>query len=419
MTIHTPRGVEDILSRDALLYQWIEREASSLFSLYGYKEIRTPMFEKAELFLRSVGEETDVGKQMYIFEDKKGRRLSLRPEATPPVVRAYLQHGLYREFKEWRVYYMGSMFRYERPQAGRSREFRQIGIEAIGEGSPYLDVEVIEMGCQFFKRIGLDNLQLQLNSIGCRKCRPGYEKELRNYLGKNIDNLCATCQRRYQHNILRVLDCKNERCQSVIKGAPWISNYLCRDCDAHFQEVRKGLKALGIKFIINPHLVRGLDYYTRTIFEIISPLLGAQNTFCAGGRYDDLIEELGGPSIPGMGFAMGVERTLIALKKQGKEVSLPSSPLIYIATIDKESWKVGYQLADLLRSKGIRAQMNLSEKSLSSQLKFANKRGIRWVIILGDEEIKENKVILKDMELGDQRKLRWQELEKFSEKLRS
>jgi len=419
MTIHTPRGVEDILPREVLLYQWIEREASSLFSLYGYEEVRTPIFEKAELFLHSLGEETDVGKQMYIFEDKKGRKLSLRPEATAPVVRAYLQHKLYRELKEWKVYYMGSMFRYERPQAGRSREFRQIGIEAIGEGSPYLDVEVIEMGYRFFKRIGLDNLHLQLNSIGCKKCRPFYERKLRDYLGKNIDNLCTTCQGRYQHNILRVLDCKNKRCQSVIKRAPWIGNYLCQDCDAHFQEVREGIKALGIKFGINPHLVRGLDYYTRTIFEITSSLLGAQNTFCAGGRYDDLIEELGGPSIPAMGFAIGVERTLIALKRQGKEVSSKSSSLIHIATIGKENWRVGYQLANLLRSKGIRIRMNLSGRSLSSQLKFANKRGIRWIMILGDEEIKENKVILKDMESGEQQRLKWEELDKISEKIRS
>ena len=416
--IHTPRGVEDILPQEARLYQWIEREASFLFSLYGYEEIRTPIFEKTELFLRSLGEETDVGKQMYIFEDKKGRRLCLRPEATAPVVRAYLQHKLYRELKEWKVYYTGSMFRYERPQAGRSREFRQIGIEAIGEESPHLDVEVIEMAWQFFKRIGLDNLQLQLNSIGCKKCRPSYERELRDYLEKNINSLCATCQRRYQYNILRVLDCKNEMCQSVVKGAPRIGDYLCRDCDAHFQEVRKELESFGIEFSLAPHLVRGLDYYTRTIFEITSPSLGAQDALCAGGRYDDLIEELGGPSIPAMGFAMGVERILIALRKRGEETFPRSPSLVYIATLNKEGWRAGYRLAGLLRSKGIRTQLNSSERSLSSQLKLADRREIRWVMILGDEEIKNNRVILKDMDSGAQQKLRWKELDKFSEELR-
>ncbi|MEA3485465.1 MAG: histidine--tRNA ligase [Candidatus Aerophobetes bacterium] len=419
MTIHAPRGVEDILPRDALLYQWIEREASSLFSLYGYEEIRIPIFEKAELFLHSLGEETDVGKQMYIFKDKKGRRLCLRPEATAPVIRAYLQHKLYRELKKWKVYYMGSMFRYERPQAGRSREFRQIGIEAIGEENPHLDVEVIEMGYQFLKRVKLSNFHLHLNSIGCRKCRPLYEEKLRDYLGKNINSLCTTCQRRYRYNILRVLDCKNERCQPVIKGAPRIEKYLCQNCQAHFNEVKKELNALGIEFRLNPHLVRGLDYYTRTIFEFTSTLLGGQDTLCAGGRYDELIEELGGPSIPAMGFAIGVERILIALSKQGEGIPSKSPSLIYIATIGRESWRIGYQLANLLRSKGIKAQLSLSERSLSSQLKFANKRRIRWVIILGDEEIKKRKVILKDMNSGSQQELGWEELEKFDEEFRS
>jgi len=417
--IRSPRGVEDILPSEISRYQWIEKEASSLFSLYGYEEVRTPIFEKTELFLRSLGEETDAGKQMYVFKDKKGRSLALRPEATAPVARAYLQHNLYGKIREWRVYYLGSMFRYERPQAGRYREFRQIGIETIGEESPYLDVEIIEMGCQFFKRIGLDNLQLQLNSIGCRKCRPSYEKRLRDYLVKNLNNLCSTCQRRSQYNILRVLDCKNERCQSVIKRAPWIGRYLCPDCKVHFQKVREGLEALNIKFSINPHLVRGLDYYTRTIFEITSSLLGAQNTFCAGGRYDDLIEALGGPSVPAMGFAIGVERVLIALKEEGGKIPIRGVPLIYIATMDREDWRTGYELANLLRLKGIRAQLNPSERKLSSQLRFADKKGIRWVAILGGEETDKGRVILRDMESGSQRKVGWEEIEKSIEELKS
>jgi len=417
--IRSPRGVEDILPSQVSQYQWIEKEASSLFSLYGYEEVRTPIFERAELFLRSLGEETDAGKQMYIFQDKKGRRLALRPEATAPVVRAYLQHNLYGKTREWRVYYLGSMFRYERPQAGRYREFRQIGIEAIGEGSPYLDVEIIEMAHQFFKRVGLDKVELQLNSIGCRKCRPFYEEKLREYLKKNMDRLCPTCQRRYQYNVLRVLDCKNENCQLVIREAPWIGEYLCEDCSSHFQSVKEGLKDLGIKFQINPHLVRGLDYYTRTIFEIISPVLGAQNAICSGGRYDDLIEELGGPSVPAMGFAMGVERVLLALREEKKGIPYKRLPLIYIATLGREGWRAGYELANLLRLKEIRVQLNTSKRKLSSQLSFAAKRGIRWVMILGEEEVEKRRVILRDMNSGTQKELEWEKLEENIEEIKS
>ena len=415
--IHSPRGVEDLLPQQTLQYQWIEKEAAFLFSLYGYEEIRIPTFERTELFLRSLGKETDAGKQMYTFKDKKGRSLSLRPEATASVVRAYLQHKLYGHSGEWKVYYMGPMFRYERPQAARLREFRQIGVEAIGEISPQLDVEVIEIGAEFFKKIGLANFHIQLNSIGCKRCRPVYEDRLKEYLKLNLTNLCSNCRRRYQYNILRVLDCKKKECQLTIKRAPVIGDYLCEDCQNHFKKVRTGLRDAHIKFSIDPHLVRGLDYYTRTIFEIVSSLLGPQATICAGGRYDDLVEELGGPSIPAIGFAIGVDRLLVALKKEHKELHPQYSSVIHIATLDQEGLTVGYCLARILRGQGIRTRVNFSLKSLSAQLKIADKRRARWVMIVGEKEVEEGKFILRDMESGHQEKIGWDEVKHLDRRL--
>jgi len=419
MMIHTPRGVEDILPYQSPKYQWMEKEASSLFHLYGYEEIRVPTFENAELFLRSVGKETDVGKQMYIFNDKKGRSLSLRPEATASVARAYIQHRLYEKRGDWRVYYIGPMFRYERPQAGRLREFRQIGVEVLGEAAPQLDVEIIEMVCQFFKRLGLANFNVQLNSIGCKKCRPEYEKILKEYLKRNMGSLCSVCQKRYEYNILRILDCKEEGCQKVIEKAPLLRDHLCESCQIHFERVKMGLEDIGIKFNLNPHLVRGLDYYTRTTFEISIPSLEAQNAICGGGRYDDLVEELGGPSTPGIGFSIGVERLLVALEKEGMEFFPKNSPAIYVITVGEESQKMGYYLVNLLRSKGIKAFMSFSRNSLSSQLRLANRKEVRWAIIIGEEEVNKEKLILKDMESGKQREIEWKKLEEFSQNLNS
>ena len=415
--IHSPRGVEDLLPQQTLQYQWIEKEASFLFSLYGYEEIRIPTFERSELFLRSLGKETDAGKQMYTFKDKKGRSLSLRPEATASVVRAYLQHKLYGDSGEWKVYYMGPMFRYERPQAARLREFYQIGVEVIGEISPHLDVEVIEMGWEFFKKIGLVNFSIQLNSIGCKRCRPAYENQLRQYFELNLADLCSNCRRRYQYNVLRVLDCKKKECQLIIKNSPVIGECLCEDCQNHFGKVKKGLKDAGIAFSIDPHLVRGLDYYTRTIFEIVSSLLGPQATICAGGRYDDLVEELGGPSIPAIGFAIGVDRLLIALKKEHRELHPQYSSVIHIATLDEEGLTVGYSLARILRGQGIRTRVNFSLKSLSAQLKIADKRRVRWVMIVGGKEVEEGKFILRDMESGHQEKIGWDEAKDLDRRL--
>lgn len=415
--ILSPRGVEDILPDRTHQYQWLEKKASSLFSLYGYDEIRIPIFERTDLFLRSVGKETDAGKQMYTFFDKKGRKLSLRPEATVSVVRAYLQHKLDKQPREWRVYYMGPMFRYERPQAARLREFRQIGVEVIGQVNPYLDVEVIDMGSRLFKEIGFVDFNIQLNSIGCKECRPSYEEKLKEYFENNLSDLCSVCQRRTQYNTLRVLDCKNKQCKSVIGEAPLVGDYLCEDCRRHFERVKMGLEDAGIEFTLNPHLVRGLDYYTRTVFEFITSSLGAQDTLCAGGRYDNLVEQLGGPAIPAMGFAMGMERLLIVLNKNRVQFSSPLALLVYVVPLGESSQSKGYQIAALFRSQGIKTWLDLSERSLSSQLKLADRKRVKWVVIAGEREVKENKFILRDMQSGEQKEVDWGKIKEFAEGL--
>ena len=309
------------------------------------------------------------------------------------------------------------MFRYERPQAGRLREFHQIGVENIGQESPWVDIEIIEMAQRFLKEVGLVNFEIQLNSIGCRKCRPNYQRVLKDYLGENLDSLCSTCQRRYQRNILRVLDCKNPSCQSVINNAPPINLYLCSECKEHFEQVKQGLRTLNISFVINPHLVRGLDYYTRTIFEIVSPYLGAQDAVCAGGRYDNLVSELGGPFTPAIGFAIGSDRLLDNLEKIEAKLSSLTSPKVFIATLNGESQKKGLLLAGLFRSRGVEAIVNFSLKSLSSQLRFAGKEHIPWVLMVGEEEIKEDKYILRNMQTGEQKRMSQDDLEHFSKTL--
>ena len=417
--IHSPRGVEDILPSRISPYQWMEKEASFLFSRYGYEEIRTPIFEQTDLFIRSIGRETDAGKNMYTFQDKKGRSLSLRPEATASIIRAYIQHKLYRDKDLWRVYYMGPMFRYERPQRGRLREFHQIGVETVGEGNPWVDVELVEMVVRFFKGLDLSDFYIRLNSIGCRRCRGTYEKKLKKYLETQLDSLCPVCQQRWELNTLRVLDCKNDECQPIIKEAPEIEGCLCESCRAHFGKVKRGLGEVGVEFTVDPWLVRGLDYYSRTIFEIISGNLGAQDAVCGGGRYDDLVQDLGGPSTPAMGFSIGVERLLEALEKQGIAPLLgKESAVVYIVTLDGRSRVKGYELASVLRSKGVKAELNLSPRGLSSQLKLVNRKKIRWTLILGEKEIREKTVILRDMESGKQETVEWGKWNQMSQKLR-
>lgn len=412
--INAPKGVEDILFPRASYYEEIEKKAGNFFSLYGYKKIMVPTFEKTELFLRSVGQETDVGKQMYTFKDKGGRSISLRPEGTAGIVRAYVEHKIYAKEKNWKVYYAGPMFRYERPQAGRLREFYQIGVECFGEESPWLDVEIIEMAHDFLKGMGLDNIQVQVNSIGCKKCRYKYIEELKVYLGKYLDVLCSTCRRRFRYNPLRILDCKSATCRAVLEKAPRIQDFTCSSCQEHFDKVTGGLCRLKIAHTINPYLVRGLDYYTRTIFEIISSYLGSQDAVCAGGRYDDLVEQLGGPPTPATGFAIGVERLLFSLEKAGVDLSKPAPQGVFMATIGEKSVEEAIQVASIIRSQGIAVKINLTNKGLSSQLKQANRENFSWVLIIGEGEIRKGKFILKNMHSGMQQEIETEEFEVFS-----
>lgn len=416
--IYAPKGVEDILPPRAELYSQIEREAGNFFSLYGYHQIRIPTFEKTELFLRSVGEETDVGKQMYTFKDKGGRSLSLRPEGTAGVVRAYIEHKIYGKEKVWKVWYAEPMFRYERPQAGRLREFYQIGVEYFGEENPWVDMEIIEMAYLFLSKLGMDNIEVQINSIGCKQCRAGYIKQLKIYLKENLSSLCSTCQRRFYSNPLRVLDCKNKTCRAVLQKAPSIEDFLCSSCKQHFDTVKEGLSRLKVPFTVNSHLVRGLDYYTRTIFEFKSFYLGSQDTVCAGGRYDDLIEELGGPSTPAMGFAIGLERLLLTLEKMGRKPSVPSLPCIFVVTLGKSCIEKGVQIARILRSQSILVKVNFTEKGLSAQLKQAGKEGFLWVLIVGENELKNKSYILKNMKSGNQQYINEKDIENISDILR-
>lgn len=412
------KGVEDVLPPKASLYRELTEKAAAIFLRYGYSQIIVPIFEKTQLFLRSVGQETDVGKQMYTFDDRGGRSISLRPEGTAGIARAYIEHKIYAKEKNWKVCYAGPMFRYEKPQAGRLREFYQIGVESFGEESPWIDVEIIDMANHFLKEIGLSNVHVQINSIGCKKCRPEYVAELKVYLEKYLNRLCTTCVRRFTYNPLRILDCKNNSCQTILENAPRIKDFFCLDCKNHFNKVQAGLSKLNVVHTVNDYLVRGLDYYTQTIFEITSSCPGSQNAVCAGGRYDNLVEELGGPNTPAIGFAMGVERLLISLEKAGVELAKPAPLNIFVVTIGRESMGEGMRIAGIIRAQNIQVKVNLAHRGLSDQLKDANKGDFPWVLIVGEEELQKEKFILKNMNSGAQQELKIKNLDLIGNILR-
>jgi len=397
------RGTKDILPDEVSVWQVIEKTCRKLFELYNYKEIRTPIFEATDLFSRSIGSTTDiVSKEMYTFPDRKGRSLTLRPEETAPVVRAGIEHNLLSKDNVTKLYYIGPMFRYERPQAGRQRQFHQAGIEVFGSDDPLVDVEVILLAEQIFNRLMLRDLEVDLNSVGCKECRPEFTKRLKDYFKDKIKDLCEECRKRFDFNPLRILDCKEPSCQKYIEKAPASSETLCLDCKIHFEKVIEGIKVSGIKYKINNRLVRGLDYYTRTTFEVVSKQLGAQNAVCGGGRYDTLVEELGGGPIPAMGFAIGLERLVEIIKTQNSKLKTQNGILLYIVTLGEEAKKIGFDLLIKARKAGISSDMDYLGKSLSSQLKAADRQKARYALIIGEEEIKKSKYILRDMKLASQ-----------------
>jgi histidyl-tRNA synthetase len=406
MTHSIPRGTKDILPSEMPYWHLIENTAKQLFSVYNYKEIRTPIFEHAELFEQVIGQGTDiVEKEMYTFTDKSDRRLTLRPEGTAPIARTIIQHPELTHHQNAKLYYCGPMFRYERPQAGRYRQFHQIGTEYIGEISPEADIEIISMAYRLFESLGLEKLTVMINSIGDEISRPVINEAIRQFLGNTKwleKELCPRCLPRFNQNPLRILDCKNEVCNQYISGLPDIKSLQSTACKDHFHSVVDGLKRLKIPFTVNPFLVRGLDYYTRTTFEIVSQNLGAQNAICGGGRYDALIKRMGGKPLPAIGFAFGVERVMLAL--QAQKITLPEpSPLIFIAPIGYAHFNQGVELLDTLRQAGIKAEMDYTQKEdLKSQLKSANKSNAAYTIIFGEEEAVKKIVIIKNMKTGNQ-----------------
>ncbi len=396
MNFKTLRGMQDILPDDIIIWQFIEQQAKDIFEIYNFQEIRTPILEMAELFLRSIGEDTDiVEKEMYIFDDKKGRKVALRPEGTASVVRAYIEHSLFNLPSPRKFYYIGPMFRYERPQKGRFRQFHQIGVEVFGVKSPSVEAELLYILKNFFEKLKINRLAFEINSIGCKECRQEYKEKLFSFLNDKISFLCNDCQRRFNKNPLRLLDCKVPTCRETLKDTPLILDYLCEECKAHFENFKEELSFLGIEFVINPKIVRGLDYYTKTVFEVTTTMLGAQNAVAAGGRYDDLVEMFGGPSTPAAGFAIGMER-LVELCKQTISIG-HKRQLVYVSYAGKGIEGEARKLSNILRGKGINTETAYEELSLKAQLKRADKIGANWVIIVGEEEMKRNKYIWKNM----------------------
>lgn len=397
-----PRGTEDKLPADIHKWHTVEKITKQVAESFGCKEIRTPTFEHTQLFQRSVGETTDVvQKEMYTFPDKKGRSLTLKPEGTAGAVRAAIEHGLFNNALPLKLYYYTSCFRYEAPQSGRLREHRQFGVEIFGADKPSADAELIALAHEVLTRLGISGLALEINSIGCPDCRAGYLEKLREFYTGHKDILCGTCLDRLDRNPMRLLDCKVPQCRELVKTAPVITEYLCEGCSAHFSSVKSRLTSFGVAFSVNPRLVRGLDYYTQTVFEFISTQIGSQGTVCAGGRYNGLVEELGGQRLSGLGFGMGLERIILVMEAQRLEFEAARQCDIYIASLDEEAGAHAAVLVKQLREYGFWAECDLSGRGLKAQMKYADKLGARFSMVLGNDELTAGKAVLKNMLGGE------------------
>lgn len=399
---HAIKGTGDVLPKEAYRWQFVEKVMLDTARLYGYREIRVPVFEHTEVFSRNVGDTTDVvQKEMYTFDDKGGRSITLRPELTAGVARSSIEHGLIYDALPEKVCYIGGCYRYEKPQAGRLREFHQFGIECIGASSPAADAEIISVANQVLKSVGIEKISLEINSIGCPVCRKKYQEALKEYFKRNINDLCDTCKDRLERNPMRILDCKSPVCSKIASCAPVVIDFLCDECKEHFEGVKAHLDAAGLKYKVNPHIVRGLDYYTRTVFEFVSGDIGAQSTVCGGGRYDGLIEQMGGNHTPALGFGMGIERLLLLLQNQNTEIPADTTCDLYIVPMGNDASVKATALCNILRNDGFEAQTDLCGRSLKAQMKYADKIGAKFTLVLGDNELSGNKAVIKNMKTGD------------------
>ncbi|MCX7921930.1 MAG: histidine--tRNA ligase [Clostridia bacterium] len=406
MLTQAPKGTKDILPSEVYKWQYIEKIIAELCRNYGYKEIRLPVFEHTELFQRGVGDTTDiVQKEMYTFTDKGGRSITLRPEGTAGVVRSYIEHGMASLPQPIKLYYNITAYRYEKMQKGRYREFHQFGVEAFGSEGPGIDIEIISMLIMLFDRLGVKDIALNINSIGCPECRSKYNEALKEYLKDRLENLCETCKTRFERNPLRIIDCKEEKCKTHTVSAPALIEHLCEGCEQHFEGMKAGLDNLGIAYNVDKNIVRGLDYYTKTVFEFVSKNIGSQGTVCGGGRYDGLIEACGGKATSGIGFAIGIERLLLVMEAQGISIPETQGIDIFVATIGDKAEKYAEKLVYQLRGNGINAEKDLMKRSLKAQMKYADKLGAVYSVVLGDDEVDNNKAVLKNMTNREQREV--------------
>ena len=418
MAIKAPKGTHDVTPQEAAIWQYIEDTVREICQTYGYGEIRLPVFEHTELFQRGVGDTTDVvQKEMYTFNDKGGRSITLRPEGTAGVVRAYLENNLYANAQPTKLFYLLSCYRYEKPQAGRLREFHQFGVECFGAQGPAVDAEIISVAHELFRRLGLSEITLHINSIGCPNCRKEYNRKLQEYFESRKDELCETCRDRLYKNTLRILDCKSPVCQEIAKDAPLIVDHLCGECKEHFEKLQEYLKIMNIEYRIDPHIVRGLDYYTKTVFEFVSGQIGAQGTVCGGGRYDGLVEELDGAPTPGIGFAMGLERLILLLRNLGIQKEPEPMDLFLISLGEKADLYVQKYVYDL-RKAGIRCDRDYLSRSFKAQMKYANKTGYHYIIVIGDDEIREDTGRLKNMATSEETEIRLSDIKSIAERIK-
>ena len=396
------KGTKDVLPAEVHKNQYIESTCLSVAERFGYKEIRTPVFEHTELFQRGVGDTTDVvQKEMYTFDDKGGRSITLRPEGTAGAARSFLENGLCNEALPQKVCYLTSCYRYEKPQAGRLREFHQFGIECFGATSPLADAEMIALAKQVFDELGVSELRLEINSIGCPECRKKYQDALREYFGAHKDELCPTCQERLERNPMRLFDCKSPQDKALAENAPVVLDYICDECSEHFDSVKNYLNAMGIEYTVNPKIVRGLDYYTKTVFEFINDSIGAQGTVCGGGRYDGLIEEFGGQKTPSLGFGMGLERLRLVMEAQGCEFPEAEKPDLFIVALGEKAQLKAVEIAQDMRNEGFTVLLDLNARSLRAQMKYADKLGAKYNIVIGDNEVENKSTVLKNMQNGE------------------